>query len=86
MTIQLRSINDKQILEDALDETEVKADRIAGIANRSTSAPVGITTERKEDHILIGPTGAAGLPVEIGTLFLPAHRFFKAALDSDRNK
>jgi hypothetical protein len=86
MSFQLTKLYEDRMLEDALPATELLAQEIAGIANRRTSAPAGITTERREDHVLIGPTGAAGLPVEIGTIFLPAKRYFKRSIDPLRIK
>lgn len=76
-------INVGAVGQDALDVLEEKAERIVEAANRGTSAPVDIQYVRLDDSILIGPTNAADLPVEIGTRYLPARRYFKAALDAE---
>lgn len=75
-----------RIKADALPNLEPKAQRIVNAANAGTSAPVDIHYEMKEDHILLGPTNAADLPVEIGTRYLPARRYFKAAADAERGR
>ena len=88
MNITVTSVNERRMLDDAFPAVEGVAFEIAGVANRATSAPVGITTEvhgeGKGRHVLIGPTGAAGLPVEIGTWALPAKRYFKSTIDRIR--
>mgnify|MGYP001080072025 CR=1 FL=1 len=93
MNFQLEDLFVDRMLIDTIPATEVLASEIAGIANRMTSAPVGITTETVRDdrvvptedrlatYVLIGPTGAAGLPVEIGTRHLNARRYFKRTID-----
>jgi len=60
---------------------------VTGEANR-TSARAGYTykiTEGDDGPVVrIGPTGAAGLPVEIGSRTVSARRHVKRALDSQR--
>lgn len=82
--IVLRSLKSDAIRRDALESPEMEkvARAITRTANRMTSAKVGFTQELEEDHWLLGPTGAAAVPVEVGTFFMPAKRYFKAALDS----
>lgn len=68
-----------------LTETRKVAGAVAHDANR-TSAKIGITYRDLPDGegVRIGPTGAAGLPTEIGTRRTSAHRFVKNALDKRR--
>ena len=86
MTVRITRIHRDRIAAGAMPELREKARRIVIAANRNTSAPAGITFEEKDDHILIGPTGAAGLPVEIGTRWMTPRRYFKRALDAERSK
>lgn len=62
--------------------------QIAREANRNTSAPIGIMAHfegRGADRkVVIGPRGAAAVPLEFGTARLPARRFVKRALDKFR--
>lgn len=84
--IRIINLREDNITRDALPAVEEKARKIAQAANRNTSAPAGITTETYDDYVLIGPTGAAGLPVEIGTRNMGARRYFKRAADAERSK
>ena len=63
---------------------ERKAGEICVDANQ-TSAKIGITWRRtSETTVLIGPRGAAAIPVEYGTARTPARRPVKRALDRHR--
>lgn len=86
MTIRIVKLHHAAIVADVMPKLAEKARRISRAANRNTRAPAGFTYEVKDDHVLLGPTGAAGLPVEIGTLYFPARRPFKRAADADRDK
>lgn len=83
---ELESVDESQIRAETLGAAFELAREIASEANRAIDAPAGIRAEKKEDHALVGPTGAAGLPYEIGTRFQPASRIFKRLIDSRRIK
>lgn len=68
---------------DAIDGIADRLRAIAYKANRNTTAAAGVTVEvdRNAGQVTAGPTGAAGLPVEIGTRSIAARRYFKRELD-----
>ena len=77
-------INSFDILSDpgVLAAVESVATEIVKDANANTSAPIGITWERRGDVVHIGPRGAAAIAVEYGSYLLPAKRPVKRALDT----
>lgn len=71
--------------EELWQSARTLAGQIARDANDATSARVGITVEDKGSgrsrRILIGPRGAAAIPVEFGHRGVPGKRFFKRTID-----
>jgi hypothetical protein len=84
--IRILNLREDAILVDVKPKLMEKAERMAEAANANTSADVGIVVEDHDDHLLLGPTKAAGLPVEIGHQGVPAKRYFKRAADAERSK
>lgn len=74
--------------EESWDACKEKAGEISRLANRNTSAPVGITYRDLRSGgkrvIRVGPRGAAAIPVELGTRRLRARKPVKRALDQVR--
>lgn len=74
--------------EDVWEGVKDLAGRISYRANQATSAEVGITYNDvgsgESRRILIGPRGAAAIPVEFGTSKVPAKRYFKRTIDGMR--
>lgn len=87
MTILVTRIDPDAARDDrqVLAAVRAIAGRIAREANR-TSAEIGITYRDLPDGsgVRVGPHGAAGLPLEIGTRRIPARRYVKRALDARR--
>lgn len=79
------TVNEDAPLQDeqAWEAVAQVAASISRQANQ-TSAKIGITFNRVDDAIRIGPRGAAAIPVEFGSRYTPAKRYVKRALDAHR--